>query len=138
DMFENHRLGDDFARIAHEIFQERLLACLQFDLLPGAHDLAAQQIKHEIAHDQARRFARMGGAADQSLNAREQFGKREWLGQVIVATRLQAAHAIIDSSLRAEHNDRYADVLLAQLLHERKTVELWQHDVHDGNIVWNG
>src|SRR5436190_16559815 len=41
DMLEDHRLGDDPARVPHQEFQEGKLARLQFDALGATFHLAA-------------------------------------------------------------------------------------------------
>src|SRR5258707_34878 len=40
NMFEDHRLGDGAAGVAHEVFQQRELARLQLDRLVGALHLS--------------------------------------------------------------------------------------------------
>jgi len=122
-MFQDHRLGHDPSGLAHEIFEQRLFARLQFDLLAGARYLPAQQIKYEIPHDQLRRFGAVAGPANQCLDTSKQFRKSEWFGQVVVAPRLQAAHAIIDRRFGAEDDYRCPNVFFAQTLNQGQTIE---------------
>src|SRR5665213_2888555 len=134
NMLEDHRLGHGPAGVAHEIFKQRKLAGLQIDFLAGAHDLAIEQVKGQIADGQAGRLGGLGGAANQGLQARGQFGKGEGFGQVIIAAGLQAFDAIVHRGFGAEKNDRGADFSAAHALDEAEAVELGHHNIYDSGI----
>src|SRR5436190_9139553 len=102
DVRQDHRLGDNLARVAHQVFEQRELARPQVDTLACARHLPRQQIHHQVAHRQRRRLRRARRAAHQCLDACEQFGKRERLRQVVVAACLQAANTIVDGPSRAQ------------------------------------
>src|SRR5271155_1385689 len=95
DVFENHGLGHDAPGVAHEIFQKRELAGLKLDFFSTAPHFPGKQIQREIPHRQPRRLAGVRGAADECLDARQQFGKCKRLGQVIVAAGLKTLDAVI-------------------------------------------
>ena len=77
----------------------------------------------------------MALASNECLNAREQLGKRERLGQVIIAADLQTLHAIIDRTLRAEDEDRHLYFLRPPAFDEVEAIEPRQHQVHDRDVV---
>ena len=106
----------------------------QVERLRAALHLARQQVEREIADRQPRRLGGTGGAPDQRLDAREQLGKGERLGQVIVAAGLQAPNAIVHRPPGAEDQDRRRDAARAQRVDERQPVHARQHDVHDGDV----
>ena len=124
--------------LAHEVFEQSELARLKFNLLAAAPHLAREQVHGQVAHRQARRLRGVRRAADERLDARQQFGEGERLCQIIVAAGLQAPHAVIHGGLGAEDQHRDVDVLGAELLDEAQAVELGQHDIHDGGVVGDG
>ena len=63
NVLQNHGLGHDAAGVVHEIFQQRKLARLQFDLLVAAPHLAREQIQREVAGRQARRLGQFASPA---------------------------------------------------------------------------
>src|SRR5581483_394442 len=138
DVFEDHGFGDHAAGVAHEVFEEGELARLQFDLFAGAGDFAGEQIQLEIADREAVGLGGVGGAADERLDAGEQFGEGEGFGEVIVAAGLEAFDAVVHGGLGAEDDHRHAEALLAQTLDEAEAVELGEHDVDDGGVVLGG
>ena len=70
----------------------------------------------------------------QRLHAREQFGERERLGEVVVAAGLQAAHAIVHGVARAEDQHRHALAAPAQRVDQREAVETGQAQIDDGDV----
>ena len=65
------------------------------------------------------------GAADERLHAGEQFGKREGLGEVIVAAALQAEHAVVDGGAGAEDEHGRGDFFLAELAQRARGRRVW-------------
>ena len=76
-------------------------------------------------------FPRFRRAAQQRLYSRDEFDDRERLGEIIVATHPQSAHAVIDRAKRAQHQDRRAHLFLAQGLDDGKAVHSRQQAVDD-------
>src|ERR1041385_160415 len=99
---------------------------------------ALKQVHGEVANHKASRFGSLRRTANQRLDTSEQFRKCKRFREVIIATRLQAANAVIDSRFSAENEDRRADVFVAHFANRAETVELRKHDVDDGGIVGNG
>ena len=102
NVLQNHGLGHDAVGMAHEIFQQRKFARLQFNLLAAAPHFAREQIQRQVADGQARRLGGLRGPPDERLHARQQFGKGKRLGQIIIAAGLQALHAVVHGSLGAQ------------------------------------
>jgi len=82
--------------MAHEIFEQPEFARLQLDGPGRRASRTGQQIHLEIADRKARLWPRSGAAARQRLQAGDQLGEGEGLGQVVVGARLEADHALVD------------------------------------------
>ena len=102
DVFQNHGFGHGSIGMTHHVFEQRELPGLQFDGFFATTHLAGEQVHREITHSQTGRFGGLGRATDECLNPRQQLGKRERLGQVIVTAGLQTSHAVIDGGFGAE------------------------------------
>ena len=88
----------------------------------------------QVADLQPRRFDGRRRSPHQRLHAREQFGKGEGLGEVVVAAGLQAAHAIVHGVARAEDQHRHVLAAPAQRVDQREAVETGQAQIDDGDI----
>ena len=69
------------------------------------------------------------------LQAGQQLGERERLGEVVVAAGLQAVHAVVDAVPRAEEQHRRGDGGVAERGDQAEAVEAGQHHVDDGRVV---
>src|SRR5436190_9972761 len=134
DVLENHGFGDDAPGVAHQEFEEREFAGLEFDLLAGASHFAGEKVEGQVGNGQAGRFGRFGGATNRRLDAGEQLGKSERLDEIIIAAGLQAFDAIVDGGFGTEDEDGNLDVLAAQGLHERKAIEFGEHHIDHGGV----
>ena len=84
---------------------------------------------------------RLGGhraAARDRLQARQQLGEGERLHQVVVATRLQPLHAVVDAVAGAEEQHRRGHLGAAQRRHQAEPVETRQHHVDHRGVVGGG
>src|SRR5262245_39032521 len=70
DVREDHRLGYDLARIAHEVLEECEFTRPQVNRLIPTGDLARQEIERQISDAQRCRLRRTAGTADGRLHAR--------------------------------------------------------------------
>ena len=86
-------------------------------------------------HAQHRGGLRPGLPAQQRLDARQQLGEGEGLGEVVVAAGAQALHAVVHRAERAQHQHRRGAPLLPQQLHDGEPVEMRQHAVGDDDVV---
>src|SRR5580765_1681497 len=104
--------------MAHQIFEQSKFTWLELDFFLGAMHFALEEVHGEIADDEASGFRGLSGAANESLDAGEQFGKCERFGEVIVTAGLKAADAIIDGCFGAEDEDRGTDVFGSEIANE--------------------
>src|SRR5215831_17055541 len=135
DVFEDHGLRNNLSRIAKQQFEEGEFPALQFNLLARAGDFPRNQVHFDVSPREGRRLHRVRRSADQRLDAREQFGERKGLRQVIVAACLQSGDAIVYGYLCAQDQNRSEDVILANLSNEGKAIELRKHDVDNHRVV---
>jgi hypothetical protein len=61
-------------------------------------------------------------AACKSLNACQQFREGEWLDEVVIASRTQAAHPFINFAESADDKDWRPDPMFSQALHNGDTI----------------
>jgi hypothetical protein len=113
DVLENHGLGDWPIGMAHQVLKQGEFARLEIDFFLAAMHFAFEEVHGEVADSQASGFGSLSCAANESLDAGEQFGERKWFGEVIVAAGLKPADSVIDSCLGAEDEDGCADVFVA-------------------------
>src|SRR5581483_1610861 len=137
-MLEDHRLGDGAAGVAQEVFEQGKFAALQLDFFAGAHGFAGKEVEFDVAAGEASGFDALGGAADEGVEAREQFGKSKRFGEVIVTPRLEALDAVVHGGACAKDDDGRGNFFGAHALDEAKAIEPGQHEVDDGGIVGSG
>ena len=77
----------------------------------------------------------MRRAADQRLDACEQFGERKGLRQVIVGACLQSGDAIVYGYLCAEDQNGSEGAILTNLSNETKAVESRKHNVDNSRVI---
>src|SRR5262249_22462804 len=65
---QDHRLRDDLAGVAHQIFEQRELARAELDRSSGAGDLSRQQIEAQITDDERGCFWRARCTTHQRLD----------------------------------------------------------------------
>src|SRR5436190_15594794 len=93
-MRQDHRLRDDPAGIPHQILEQRELARTQVEHGAAAGYAARQEIEHQVVHGEGGRLRCPRGTSYQRLDARQELGEGERLGQIIVAAGLEAADPI--------------------------------------------
>jgi hypothetical protein len=96
DFIKDHGPGDNAPCISAQIFQEYEFLRRQIQDLAAPGSLTPKQIQFEIDHSQASGLGdRRAVSLHQIAQPCKQFGKREWLGQVIVATLFEPSHTVI-------------------------------------------
>ena len=65
DVFHDHRLGNDPAGVAHQVFEQRKLPGLQVDLFTPSSDLPGEEIDGQVPDGQADRIGNAARPADQ-------------------------------------------------------------------------
>ena len=70
DVLHDHRLRNDPTGITQEVFQQRELFWLQFNLNALSEDLSPYQVHFEITGGECSWFTRSGGPPYERMNAR--------------------------------------------------------------------
>src|ERR1043166_5167990 len=100
-----------------------------------ANNLAVEQVESEFTHSEAAGFGGMSSAANEGLNAREQFRKGKRFDEVIVAAGLEAFHTVVHGRSGAEDQDREEHFFATQSLDKAEAIEFGQHDVDHGSVI---
>ncbi len=82
-----------------------------------------------------RRAVMAVAAPDQRAGARFQLGQGEGLGEVVVGTEVQAAHAVFHGAMRGQDQHRHRVAPLAQAPQHFQAVQAGQADIEDGQRV---
>jgi hypothetical protein len=128
-----HFPGDVMALVSQEILEQLELATGQVEDPLAPNDAASDEVQLEIRGLQSKHL-RWPTAPQQRPNPREQFGKREWLDQIIVRPEIKAEHPIVDPVACRQYQDRSVDVSLPQRLQDLETAASGQHQVKDDQI----
>jgi hypothetical protein len=105
---------------------------------PHSGDTATQQIHIQIVITERARLRHIAGPADERRNPGKQFGKREWLRQVIIRAALKTPKAILHRAPGTQYDHRKGQAAIAQFIDDAQSVHARQHDVDDGRIVGVG
>jgi len=135
DVLEDHGFGDDLVLVAEEVFEEEEFTGLEIDFGRAAPDFAGEEVHFEIGEGEAGDDGGGAGAPDEGLEASEQFGEGEGLGEVIVAAALEAGNAVVERAFGAEDEDGEFDLFGAPAFDDAEAVELGKHEVDDGGVV---
>src|SRR6185312_8545966 len=104
----------------------------------GTLDPPREQVHVEVAAAQVRDdgLRARRAAALKRLDAREQLGKGEGLGEIIVRPALQPLHPLVGRAERRKDNDRRVDAGRANSAQHRETVHSGKHPVeHDRRVM---
>ena len=118
------------------MLEEREFARQKVERLPRPGDRPADHIHLEIARPQDR----LGGlghrqAAAERRDPCRQFPEGEGFDEVIVAPRRQPLDPVVEPAHRGQEDSGRGDLGRAQRLHQRQTVEIGQHPVHDEHVI---
>src|SRR5579859_5520787 len=129
-FLQQHRAGDYLAGMPQKVFEQLELARQQIDLgVPAMHRLF-DQVHFKIAYPQLR-GSHIVETAQQRLDSRGELGHRKRLGEIIVASRLQATDLLVDGGQCRDHQHRDLYALLAQHFQSLQAVFAEHHPVHD-------
>ncbi len=136
DILQQHRPRHHLAGVAHQVFEQLEFLRLQGDDTRAARGLPGQQVDMQVRDVQGRLLAAALHPAAQGIQAGQQLSESERLGEIVIATALQALDALVHVRQRAQDQDRGAVARLAQRLDDRQPVDVSrQHPVHDDDIV---
>src|ERR1035438_10441913 len=97
DMVQNHGPGHHSTFVAAKIFQQRKLPWGQLQQVFAPSRFTTNQIKLQVGSLQTHRFGLWNcGPAQKVSQPREQFGKGEWLSEVVVSALLQPPDPLVD------------------------------------------
>jgi hypothetical protein len=133
DILQQHGACQHLVFAAHHIFEELELSWQELDdtirSLGGSFD----EIEFERT-DLERRGPAVRRPTQQGLDPGDQFHSREGLCEVIIATRPQAAHAIIDGAKCAQDKNGRAHALVSQCLNNRQAVHSGQQAIDNHGV----
>src|SRR6185295_18033602 len=72
--------------------------------------------------------------AKQGLHADLKFSRLEWLGEIVVGSRLETLHLVVEFAARGEHQNRSLHAMLSKVAAHIETATRWKHDVEDNKI----
>ena len=100
--------------------------------MAAAGDAVGVLVEGEVGVGEHGRGAGVPAAAQHRRHPGHQLLDEERLDDVVVAARLQPAHAVVAAVARGEEDDRLVEAVLAQPLQHVEAVELGHHHVeHD-------
>ena len=136
DFIENHGPCDNAARISAQIFQKYEFLRRQIQDLAASGSLTPQQIQFEIEHSQASSLGdRRAVSLHQIAQPCKQLGKREWLGQVIVATLFEPSHTVIHRTPCRQDEYRRTQPKLSQPQDQAEAVFVGQAEIDDQRVM---
>src|SRR5689334_22493779 len=113
DVLEEPAARDDLAGMTHEELQHREFLARQLDGdLPATHSLG-RGIEGQVTHLEHWR-ALAGPAPNERAEPRPQLLQIEWLGEVVVGARVEAAGAVGNGVAGGEHEDRHPPARLPE------------------------
>ena len=121
--------------MTHEVLEERELTRSELDGDASPLDVPGEAIETQVRESQFCWLLSHLPAARQRLHPGEQFWKREGLGQIVVASGLQALDSIVHRVARAEEEDRGFHASSPESADQAQAIEARQHDVDDGGGV---
>ena len=104
-MLEDLRAAEHLAGVAHEVLEQRELLGRQLDRRLAALDRVRHGVEDQIA-DRDRRGALDRPSTGERAQTGEELGERERLDEVVVGSRVEPLHPILDGVSRREHQDR--------------------------------
>src|SRR6516162_3233126 len=129
-VLQQHGTRDHLTGISGQVRQQTELSRQQLDFATTSAGDPREQIDLQISDAQHRLLDHRSAATGERLDARQHFTECERLDQVIVATRTQAAHAIVDFTKSAEDQRRRDDPFFPQAANNLDPVDPWQHAIH--------
>src|SRR4051812_25200704 len=135
DVRQDHRLRHHPAGVAHQVFEQRELTCAQLDVVPLPCGTSRHQVERQVANGEMGRGRSAGRPPDEGLDARQQLGKGERLGQVVVAAGFKSLDPVVDGAPCTENQHRRPHLPPSHRRDHTKAIELRQHQVDDGDVV---
>jgi hypothetical protein len=136
DVVEDHAAGDDASGIAAEVLEEGKLLLGELQFSAAAVRFAPDEIEFEVGDAKAGGFRLVRrAAAEKGAQAGNDFCDSEGLGEVIIASALEAENALVDGTARGEDEHGGADSLGTQPMNQVEAIDVRQGEVDDHGIV---
>ncbi len=104
-MVQNHPPGQHAIRRRQKVLQQRILLVRQLDALASAMHLVRQPVHLQIG-EQNHVGMLDGGAPQQRLDADQQLGEIERLGQIVIGASLEMYDLVLGCISRGDHQYR--------------------------------
>jgi hypothetical protein len=133
-IFRNFLARHHAPGVAGQVFQQCILFRRQPNLPASARRRLRRGVQHQVldGYPIGPQFAR---TPQESAQPRQQLAKLEGLDQIIVGAGIEAAHAVVGSVTRGEHQNGEAQARLSQLPANLEAIGRGNHDVENGQIV---
>jgi len=128
DVGDELVFGEDLVGVTHKILQEGEFFFGEGDGGAGSLDGEGEGVEGKIA-DREDRVEGSVGAAGESAEAGEQFGKGERLGEIVVGAGVETGDFVVQLAFGSEDEDGGVIVGLAEALADGEAVKLWEHEV---------
>ncbi len=136
DVVEDHAAGDDAAGIAAEVLEEGKLLLGELQFGAAAVGFAPDEIELEVCDAKAGGFRLVRRAApEKRTQAGNDFCDSEGLGEVVIASALEAKNALVDGTARGEDEHGCTDSLGTQAMDQVKAIHVGQREVDDHRVV---
>ena len=122
--------------MAHQAFQQCRLFSSQLDDTSGATRFVPHQVEREVAYRELEGLIKTAfAAAEQGVDARQQFLHGERLGQVVIGPHIETRHTVLDRATCCEHQHRRQNTLSTHLATDLEPIESGQHHVKNHYII---
>src|SRR5581483_2226075 len=133
DVVQDLRSREHGSRVPHEVLEERVLLCGEVDRGVAPLDDPGGGIEGKVAHPKD------GGtlersAAHQRAEPRGELAERKGFREVVVGTRVEPPHAVLERVAGGQHEDRGPHPSLAEPAADLESVHVRQHDVQDDRV----
>lgn len=124
---------DNLPGVKNEELQESKFLCGQIDGLARARDPLRLDPNFQVCNSYDLRERRRPPARKRA-NSGDKLPEREWLGQIIVSTRVKARDAVVDRVSRGEHQYRRSYLPLAQVRAKVEAAAAGEHHVENDHV----
>ena len=133
-MLDDLVAGEQAPLVEHEILQDRVLLGCQLHLLVANVQLPAAGVERDRPRGQhGRPIEKM--SPRKCSDPGHHLTQREGLHQVVVGTRLQAQHAVVERVAGGQHQDRDAHALTPETAADLEAIDSWQHQVEQDDVI---
>ena len=133
DAFHDGRARDDASPVAHQVLEQLVFERLKLDGRAVPEDGVGDEVHLEGTRPKDA-FAKAVDAAENRLQAGDEFGDGEGLAEVVVGPGLESGDLLVRTRARAQDDNRNHRAFRPPGAHDLESVHRRQHDVHDGRV----